>query len=71
MKNNDISSQLNFFSFAEVGTCDHLYDTAQNNQSNANLKVNRESAVARITNIFKKPQAETVSKPLTITAVCA
>lgn len=69
MNNRDISSEFNFFSFAEVGNCDHLYETAQNH---AQVTVTtRESAVAMITNIFKKQVAETLTKPLTVTAICA
>jgi hypothetical protein len=32
MKNTeDISSQLNFFSFADVGSCEVVFETAQRN----------------------------------------
>ena len=53
MNSGDLPEELNFFSFAEVGSCEHVFETSQTNGAAAALT--NETVVSRLTNtIFQK-----------------
>ena len=68
---NQPEEELKFFSFAEVGSCEQVFEKSQ---TNAAAAVTKESAVSRLTNtILKKSSAQSLSaqNPLKVTSICA